>query len=266
MLQMLVVTLREGIEAFLIVAIAVAYLRKTGRDALVPAAWWGTAVAVALSIVLGAFLAEFAVLPIWEAVLAAIAAVLVISMVVYMLKHAKKMRGEIGGRIETASRSPGVGAWAGVFLLVLLMITREGMEMAFITATLARQQESIHMLWGAIIGVALAAALAWGWSRYGHRVNLGLFFQVTSVFLLLFALQLLVYSFHEATEANVLPIDNPYWHIATEPYGPEGEYGTALTYALVLLPGAWLLWSMWASSKHGRARGDLSGSGVIDSR
>ena len=243
MLQMLVVTLREGIEAFLIVAIAIAYLRKTGRDGLVPAAWWGTGIAVTLSVVLGVFLAEFAVLPIWEAVLAAVAAALVISMVVYMLKHAKKLRGEIGGRIESASRSPGTGAWVGVFLLVLLMITREGMEMAFITASLARQEESVHMLWGALIGIALAALLAWGWSRFGHRVNLGLFFQVTSIFLVLFALQLLIYSFHEATEANVLPIDNPYWHIATEPYGPEGKYGAMLTYALVLLPALWIAWA-----------------------
>ena len=249
MLQMLVVTLREGIDAFLIVAIAIAYLRKTGRDGLVPAAWWGTGIAVTLSVVLGVFLAEFAVLPIWEAVLAAVAAVLVISMVVYMLKHAKKMRGEIGGRLETASRSPGTGAWVGVFLLVLLMITREGMEMAFITATLVRQEESVHMLWGALVGIALAGALAWGWSRYGHRVNLGLFFQVTSIFLVLFALQLLVYAFHEATEANALPIDNSYWHIATEPYGPEGKYGAMLSYALVLLPGLWIAWSMFGG-KH----------------
>jgi high-affinity iron transporter len=243
MLQMLVVTLREGIEAFLIVAIAIAYLRKTGRDGLVPAAWWGTGVAVTLSIVLGVFLAEFAVLPIWEAVLAAVAAALVISMVVYMLKHAKKLRGEIGGRLETAAQAPGAGPWIGVFLLVLLMITREGMEMAFITATLARQEESVHMVSGALVGIALAAALAWGWSRYGHRINLGLFFQVTSIFLVLFALQLLVYSFHEATEANVLPINNQYWHIATEPYGPEGEYGAMLSYALVLLPALWITWS-----------------------
>ena len=251
MLQMLVVTLREGIEVFLIVAIAITYLRKTGRNGLVPAAWWGTAIAVTLSVVLGVFLAEFAVLPIWEAVLAAVAAVLVISMVAYMLKHAKKMRGEIGGRIESAAQAPGAGPWIGVFLLVLLMITREGMEMAFITATLARQEESVHMFWGALVGIVLAAALAWGWIRYGHRINLGLFFQVTSVFLVLFALQLLVYAFHEATEANVLPIDNSYWHIATEPYGPEGQYGALLTYALVLLPALWIVWSAFGGKRKG---------------
>jgi high-affinity iron transporter len=243
MLQMLVVTLREGIEAFLIVAIAIAYLRKTGRDILVGAAWWGSGTAAALSVVLGVFLAEVTVVPIWEAVLATVAAALVISMVLYMLKHAKKMRGEIGGRIETAARATGAGPWIGVFLLVLLMITREGMEMAFITATLARQEESTHLLWGALVGIGLAAGLAWAWSRYGHRINLGLFFQVTSIFLVLFALQLLVYAFHEATEANVLPIDNQYWHVATEPYGPEGAYGALLTYALVLLPALWIAWS-----------------------
>jgi high-affinity iron transporter len=124
------------------------------------------------------------------------------------------------------------------------MITREGMEMAFIAASLARQAESTQLFWGAVLGIALAATLAWAWSRYGHRINLGLFFQVTSIFLVLFALQLLVYSFHEATEANVLPINNQYWHIATEPYGPEGTYGAILTYALVLLPALWIVWSM----------------------
>jgi high-affinity iron transporter len=254
MLQMLVFTLREGIEAFLIVAIAIAYLRKTGRDGLVPAAWWGTGGAAALSIVLGVFLAEVAVLPIWEALLAAVAAVLVISMVLYMLKHAKKMRGEIGGRIETAAQAPGAGAWIGVFLLVLLMMTREGMEMAFIAATLARQEQSAHLFWGALGGIGLAGALAWAWSRYGHRINLALFFQVTSIFLILFAAQLLVYAFHEATEANVLPIDNQYWHIATEPYGPEGAYGAMLTYALVLVPALWIVWSAF----RGRGAGPVA--------
>lgn len=249
MLQMLVVTLREGIEAFLIVAITIAYLRKTGRDALVPAAWWGSTVAVALSAVLGVFLAEYAVLPIWEAVLAAVAAVLVISMVIYMLKHAKKLRGEIGQRIESVA--VGTGAKLGIFLLVLLMITREGMEMAFITGTLAQQIGSESLFWGALAGIVLAALVALVWSRYGHRVNLGLFFQVTSIFLMLFAVQLLIYAFHEATEANVLPIDNQYWHITTEPYGPEGEYGAILTYALVLLPGLWLGWSMLAGGRRG---------------
>jgi len=241
MLNMMLVTLREGIEMFLIVAIAVAYLRKTGRAALLPAVGWGSAAAVAASVILGTWLAEVAVVPKWESLLALIAAVLVISMVVYMLKAAKHMRRDIGARLETAATRTGSGAWLGVFLFVLLMVTREGMETAFITASLFRQTDTAHFALGAFAGLSLAAALAWAWSRYGHRVNLALFFKVTSAFLALFALQLVVYAFHEATEASLLPLDNAYWHVATEPYGPEGQFGAFLTYALVLVPGAWML-------------------------
>lgn len=256
--QILLVTLREGIEMFLIVAIAATYLRQTRRDALVSAVGWGTAAAVTLSVVLGTWLAEVAVLPKWEALLALVAAVLVISMVVYMLKAARHMRREIGLRLQAAAEKPGHTAWAGVFLFVLLMITREGMETAFICASLFRQTEAGHFVAGALAGLALAAALAWAWVRYGSRVNLTLFFKITSVFLILFALQLVVYAFHEATEASLLPIDNAYWHVATEPYGPEGEYGAALTYALVLVPAAWLAFTALKARLQSGARSTVS--------
>lgn len=226
---------------FLIVAIAAAYLRKTDRAELLPAVRWGTLTAVAASATLGTLLAEVAVMPLWEGVLSLVAAVLVISMVIYMLKAAKHMRRDIGARLEAAAGGDGRGAWMAIYLFVVLMITREGMETAFVTASLFRQTETAHFVLGAAAGLALAALLAWGWARYGQRVNLALFFKVTSVFLVLFAFQLLLNAFHEATEANVLPIDNAYWHLATEPYGPEGRYGALLTYALVLVPAVWLL-------------------------
>ena len=244
MSAMLLVALREGIEMFLIVAIAAAYLRKTGRAALLPAVGWATAGALLASVVLGTWLAEVAVNPRSEALLSFIAAVLVISMVVYMLKAAKRMRRDIAAKLDDVTARPGRGAWIGVFLFIVLMVLREGMETAFITASLFRQTDAGPFMVGALAGMALAAALAWAWWRYGHRVNLALFFKVTSAFLVLFALQLLVFAFHESTEANLLPIDNAYWHLATEPYGPEGEYGALLTYALVLVPAAWLALSV----------------------
>jgi high-affinity iron transporter len=239
MLQMFVITLREGIEAFLIVAIALAYLRKTGRDALVPAVFWGTAAGVMLSLILGIKLAEFAVQPIWEGLLALIAVVLVTSMVIYMLRAARNLRADIGARLEAAAQKSGTAAWFGVFAFTVLMITREGMETAFLIDAVALRTGSFELTTGALSGVALAGALAWAWSRYGHRVNLALFFQVTSIFLLLFAAQLLLYSFHELTEARVLPLDNEYWHEATEAYA-EGVYAQIYSLALVLIPAAWL--------------------------
>lgn len=249
--QMLVVTLREGIEMFLIVAIAAAYLRKTGREALLPAVWWGAAGAVAASTILGVWLAEVAVQPFWEGMLALIAAVLVVSMVVYMLKAATRMRADIGARIESAASKPGAGAWLGVFLFTLLMITREGMELAFVAASIAGQAGGEALLAGAFIGVVLAGLLAAGWVRYGHRVNLGLFFQVTSIFLILFVLQLLFYAFHEFTEANALPIDNAYWHLATEEWS-EGTYANAISIALILIPLAWLGYASFRTRENGR--------------
>jgi high-affinity iron transporter len=240
--QMLVVTLREGIEMFLIVAIAAAYLRKTGRTSLLPAVWWGAGAAVIASTVLGVWLAEVAVLAIWQGVLACIAATLVISMVVYMLKAAKHMRSEIGARIESAARKAGAAAWLGIFLFTVLMITREGMEFAFVAAAIARQSGGEALLVGAFLGLVFAGLMAAGWVRYGHRVNLALFFQVTSIFLVLFALQLLLYGFHEFTEAGALPLDNAYWHMATEDWA-EGPYANAVSIALVLIPLAWLAYA-----------------------
>src|SRR3989449_1057410 len=98
MSQMLLVTLREGIEMFLIVAIAATYLRKSGRAELLSAVGWGTATAVAASVVLGTWLAEVAVLPKWEALLALVAAVLVISMVIYMRSEERRVGKECRSR------------------------------------------------------------------------------------------------------------------------------------------------------------------------
>lgn len=240
--DMLVITLREGIEAFLIVAIAAAYLRKTGRAALLPAVWAGTAVALAVSIAVGGWLLEYAVQPIYEGWLAAVAAVLVISMAVYMSGAGKRMGAEIGERLEAAAVKPGAGAWLGVFLFVVLMVSREGVETAFMTVAVAKNEGNESLVAGALIGVLLAAALAWAWLRWGRRVNLTLFFQATSIFLILFSLQLLLYAFHEFTEAEALPLDNAYWHVATEEWA-EGRYAKIYSALMVLLPVAWIAWS-----------------------
>ena len=239
MLQAFVITLREGLEAFLIIAISLAYLKKTGRKALIPAVHWGIGVSILLSIVAGVLLARAANQALWEGILALVAAVLVASLTVHMWRAGRRMKSEIEGRLEASSMRTGTGAFLGVFGFTLLMITREGMETALLMNALLFQVRSLQIIGGAVGGTLAAACIAWLWSRYGHRVNLGRFFQVTAVFLLVFVVQLVIYGFHELTEANFFPNSAPL-HDATEPYGPDGAYGQYLTYLLVALPLAWL--------------------------
>ena len=239
MLQAFIITLREGLEAFLIVAISLAYLRKTGRHQLVPAVHWAIGVSVLVSIGAAMLFQRANNQALWEGVLALTAAVLVATLIVHMWRHAKRLKKEIETRLESSALQTGAKAMAGVFLFTLVMITREGMETALLMGTLIFQTTAFDIIAGAAAGTAAAAFVAWLWSRYGHRVNLALFFQVTAVFLAVFVVQLLIYGFHELTEANIFPYSEPL-HWATEPYGPDGRYGQYLTYMLVLLPMGWL--------------------------
>ena len=243
MLQAFVITFREGLEAFLIVAISLAFLRKSGSRHLVGAVKSGIAVSVALSIVAGYLFSRASNQALWEGVLAIVAAVSVASLTVHMWRTARRIKGDIEGQLRTSTERGGPAAWLGVFLFTLLMISREGMETALLVGTLLFQVRALDIIAGAIGGTAVAAAVAWLWSRYGHRVNLGLFFQVTAIFLLIFVVQLLIYGFHELTEANLFP-GSEALHWATEPYGPDGIYGQYLTYLLVAGPLTWLLIAM----------------------
>ncbi len=240
MLQAFVITFREGLEAFLIVAISLAYLRKTGRASLLPAVHWGIATAVAVSIGAGLLLAKARNQALWEGVLAMIAAVLVATLIVHMWRTGKRLKSEIEGRLEQSALRTGAGAFAGVFAFTVLMITREGMETALLMNALLFSLRSADLIAGAAAGTIAAAFVAFLWSRYGHRVNLSRFFQVTAVFLAVFVVQLVIYGFHELTEANIGIPNSDWWHWKTEPFGPDGAYGQYLTYGLVALPMIWL--------------------------
>ena len=237
MLQALVITLREGLEAFLIVAISLSYLRKSGRTALTSAVHWGIAAAVGVSL-LGGYLLFNAANQEWlEGPLAMLAAVSVTWMVVHMWRAGRRMKGDIEGHLQASSAKPGAAAFTGVFLFTLLMVSREGMETALL---LMQLRETMQLVLGALVGVAGAAFLAWMWSRYGHRVNLGLFFQVTAIFLFVFVVQLVIAGAHEMAEQSYLPYSEII-HAKTESWGPDSPFGHLLTYLLVLLPIGWLV-------------------------
>jgi len=243
MFNSFMITLREGIEGFLVVAITLAYLRKTGRAYLAGAVYAGVVVALLASWGASLVFARADNQPLWEGILALVTAVLVVTFTVHVLRTAKFLKRAIEGRLEVAASQSGAWAFVGVFAFTVLMITREGMEAALLLSSTFIQTETRPFFIGALLGLLVAGALALLWGRYGHRVNLPRFLQVTAVFLLLFVVQLLVYGFHELTEAGVLPIDNGYWHLVTEPYGPEGAYGQWLSYGLVLIPLGWLVWT-----------------------
>jgi len=235
-----VITLREGLEAFLIVAISLAYLKKTGRQHLASAVRLGIVISVAVSVGAGLLLQEVRNQSLWESVLALVAAVSVTTLIVHMWRTGRRMKKNIEGRLELSAEKTGVAAFAGVLGFTVLMITREGMETALLMHSLLVQVQVPMIVVGAAGGTLAAATVAWLWSRYGHRVNLSRFFQVTAIFLFVFVVQLLIYSFHELMEANIGIPNSEALHWATEPYGPDGRYGQLLSYMLVLLPVGWL--------------------------
>lgn len=248
MLQAYIITLREGLEAFLIVAISLAYLKKSERLDLVPAVRWGIGLAVLMSVAAAWLFQRAANQALWEGLLALAAAISVASLTVHMWRTAKRLKHDIEGQLHRSTLKAGRAAFYGVLGFTLLMIAREGMETALLMGTLLIQVQSISVISGALLGTVSAAFIAWMWSLYGHRVNLRLFFQVTAVFLLVFVVQLFIYSFHELTEANIFPYSEPL-HWATEPYGPDGRYGQYLTYLLVALPAGWLTVSGFMSRR-----------------
>ncbi len=236
MWQAFVITLREGLEAFLIVAISLAYLRRSGRAELTKAVRWGIVGAVAVSAAGGYLLYQTANQEWIEGPLALVAAVSVASLTVHMWRSGRRMKGEIEEHLQSRAMRAGTGALLGVFLFTLLMIGREGIETALL---LLQLRETLNLAAGAATGVATAAFIAWLWSRYGHRVNLGLFFQVTAIFLFVFVMQLFISGIHEMSEQGYLPY-SAIIHAATESWGPDSGFGHFLTYSLVILPLGWL--------------------------
>ncbi|MDI9333222.1 MAG: FTR1 family protein [Cytophagales bacterium] len=246
MFQTLLISFREGLEALLVVAIATLYLRRTGREHLLSAIRSGLALSVTLCLILGYVLSRIGEMsPIAAGIMALLAAVAVVWCVIHMIRAGKTMGREITAKLEEASILDGSKAWLAVFGFTFFMVGREGVETVTMIASLATNADIRYMVWGGIMGLGLAALVAWAWVRFGKAIDLGRFFRVTSWFLAIFAVQLVVYALHELTEANVIPhIDNAWWHANTEAYA-EGFYAQMFSLALVVVPTVWLGALQW---------------------
>jgi len=187
----LLIMVREGFEAALVVAIVFAYLRRLGRLDLSRAVWGGVAAAVATSVAVGVVVRA----TIGElegtgrlhafAAISALAAVVLTWMIFWMRRQSRLVKGDLEHRVDTALRAENIGfALAGVALVAVL---REGIEAALFLLAAGTGESGGAVLVGAVIGLALASALAYAVYRGGRAIPLRAFFKVTGLVLIVFA-------------------------------------------------------------------------------
>jgi high-affinity iron transporter len=259
MLNSFIIVLREGFESFLLVAVILSYLKKSGQKWLVSSVYLAILLGLSASLGLGYLLRTgveestlvnifgqtiggyvdqfFANEALREGVLGVVAILMVGTLVIHMWRTGGKLRQRMHHRLtEMSSRTSRFTALFGVFLFTFLMITREGMETALMLLQIRDQQ----LISGALLGLGAAIIFAMAWARFGHLINVKRFFQVTGVFLLLFMLQVAIYSFHEFSEAGLLP-NSDMLHAATEKFSPDGLYGKWFSPLMVGVCAVWLL-------------------------
>ena len=203
MLQAFIITLREGVEAALIVGITLAYLAKIGRAelrktvyaALVAAFLGSIAVAVVIS---RTHLNE----DVFEGWIMLVAAFFVITMVIFMMKTGRKLKGDIEGKVGLLA---GNDAWFGLFIFIFLMVLREGAETVLIRSAVSLNSTELMSFLGTVLGVLAAIAFGVMFVKGSVRINLQKFFRVTTAILFLVAAQLVIAGLHELSESGVIP-------------------------------------------------------------
>lgn len=210
MFSSLVITLREGVEGALAIAIVLLYLRKTGRERLATSVWWGLGLALAASVAGAYVIQRIAVnFEIFEGILMFAAAIFVSSMIVWMWKSARGLKKEIESRIEEIAvrEEPGKGsASIGIFFFVFFMIFREGIETVIFLSAVNLTTNALLSFFGGMVGLALAVLFGVFLVRGSLRIDLGRFFKITGIVLLLFVIQLVIGGIHELSEGGVIDI------------------------------------------------------------
>ena len=255
-MEAFVITLREGVEAALIIALVITYLNRTGRSELDRWVYAGLGLALSASI-LGAFgLSRIGLDPeseVMEGILYAIAAVLVASLVIWMWRSSKGMKTQIEGRLDEITRDVITrddmaqnSRRYGLALLffVFVMIFREGIEtVIFLAAFSLTNTASLVSIIGGLAGLALAVLFGVLIIRGSLRINLRWFFTVTSIVLLILAVRLAAGSLHEFHEAGLLALP----HLVEEgvEFITQDSVSTIILFAMVALPVLTMLPAKW---------------------
>jgi high-affinity iron transporter len=250
------IMLREGIEAALIVGIIAGYLKQTGRQAWMPAVWVGILLASALSLAVGFLLdladAEFPQRQqeLFEAGVGLAAVAILTSMVFWMKKVARSIKGQLHDSID-AALAPGAGQGLALVGMAFFAVAREGVESAFFLLATFQQDVGLEAPLGALLGILVAVGVGLGIYHGGVRLNLRLFFRWTGLFILVVAAGLLagaVRALHEAGLWNglqqvvfdlsgVLSSDSPLGAVLAGLFGYQDmpTLGEVLAYLLFLL-------------------------------
>lgn len=215
MLSSLLLALREGLEAALIIGILLGAIHKMKMQHLRVWIWYGVAAAAALSIAaavgLNAVGAKFEGRgeEIFEGSMMILAAGLLTWMIFWMHRQARYLRQNLEAGVQKAVSTNSRGA---LFLVAFTAVAREGIELVLFLMAARYASEPISALLGAIAGLSLAVLLGYILFASTYRLNLQHFFQVTNILLLLFAAGLLAHGVHEFNEAGLIPagIDHVY--------------------------------------------------------
>ncbi|QEO09613.1 iron uptake transporter permease EfeU [Protaetiibacter larvae] len=212
MLANALIGLREGLEAGLVVGILVAYLKKLGRDELLPRLWIGIGIAIAVSLGVGAVLTwgpyglSFQAQELLGGGLSIVAVGLVTWMIFWMLRHARGLRGELEHELDDVLARGANGSGWGLVLLGVVAVGREGVETAlFVWASVKSTGEPVLGTIGAVLGILAAVVIAYLIYRGFVRINLAVFFRWTGLFLILVAAGVLAYGIGDLQEAGLIP-------------------------------------------------------------
>jgi high-affinity iron transporter len=200
----LFVTLREGFEAALIVGIVLAYLNKSGAPERARHVWAGVAAAAAVSVLMGViiFASGNELSGTSEAVYEGVAMLLATGVLTWMIFWMQRQARTLGSHLREQVSTALVAGGAALFWVAFVGVAREGIETSLFVYAATGKDSAISTILGGATGLAIAAILGVLVYRGSHRLNLGRFFQVTSVLLLAFAAYLLMGGLHELGEAG----------------------------------------------------------------
>ncbi len=228
------ITLREGLEAALIVGIVLGYLKKIGRLDRQRAVWSGVGVALVVSLALAVVLQilgagfEGRTEQIFEGATMFLAVAILTYMVFWMRYQGRHLRQALEQEVHAAVSGQQGWALAG---LAFFAVLREGVETALFLSAAGFASDGRGALWGGLLGLVVAVALGWLIFKSAARIPLQRFFDVTSLLILIFAAGLMAHGVHEFEEAGLLPpLVAPVWDI--NPILPENSLAGSFLKAL----------------------------------